>query len=299
MKAIVIDRFGGPEELHAAQLPDPQPGPGEVRVRVEAVGVNHFDGKMRSGAVASPDTSFPLVLGIEAAGTVDLVGDGVTEVAVGHRVVGFAERGAYAELTVLSTYAAVPEGLEPTVAVTLPVAGETAQRVLRQLDLRPGETLLVHGASGSVGELATQLALAAGARVIGTASPANQDRVAALGATPTAYGEGWLERVRALAPEGVDAVLDAAGKGVLDDSVELLGGTERLVTIADGAAFTKGITFSSQSERSAEALGELLARRRAGELTTTIGRVLRLDEAGEAQRLGDSGRAGGKLVLVP
>ena len=299
MKAIVIDRFGGPEELHAAQLPDPQPGPGEVRVRVEAVGVNHFDGKVRSGAVASPDTSFPLVLGIEAAGTVDLVGDGVTEVAVGHRVVGFAERGAYAELTVLSTYAAVPEGLEPTVAVTLPVAGETAQRVLRQLDLRPGETLLVHGASGSVGELATQLALAAGARVIGTASPANQDRVAALGATPTAYGEGWLERVRALAPEGVDAVLDAAGKGVLDDSVELLGGTERLVTIADRAAFTKGITFSSQSERSAEALGELLARRRAGELTTTIGRVLRLDEAGEAQRLSDSGRAGGKLVLVP
>ena len=299
MKAIVIDRFGGPEELHAAQLPDPQPGPGEVRVRVEAVGVNHFDGKVRSGAVASPDTSFPLVLGIEAAGTVDLVGDGVTEVAVGHRVVGFAERGAYAELTVLSTYAAVPEGLEPTVAVTLPVAGETAQRVLRQLDLRPGETLLVHGASGSVGELATQLALAAGARVIGTASPANQERVAALGATPTAYGEGWLERVRALAPEGVDAVLDAAGKGVLDDSVELLGGTERLVTIADGAAFTKGITFSSQSERSAEALGELLARRRAGELTTTIGRVLRLDEAGEAQRLSDSGRAGGKLVLVP
>lgn len=299
MKAIVIDRFGGPEELHAAQLPDPQPGPGQVRVRVEAVGVNHADSKLRSGAMASPDTPMPLLLGFEAAGVVDALGDGVADVALGDRVVGFAEGGAYAELAVLSTYAAVPDGLEPSVAVTLPVAGETAQRVLRLLGVLPGETLLVHGASGSVGEIATQLAVATGATVIGTASPANQDRVAGLGATPTAYGEGWLERVRTLAPDGVDAVLDASGKGVLDESVELLGGSERLVTIADGAAFSKGITFSSQSERSAEALADLLARRAAGGLTTTIGRVLALDDAAEAHRLSDSGRASGKLVLVP
>ncbi|MBC9821739.1 NADP-dependent oxidoreductase [Terrabacter sp. MAHUQ-38] len=299
MKAIVIDRFGGPEELHAVQLPDPRPGPGQVRVRVEAVGVNPFDGKLRSGAFASPDTPMPLLLGIEAAGIVDRLGDGVADVSEGDRVVGFTEGGAYAELAVLSTYAVVPEGLEPSVAVSLPVAGEAAQRVLRQLDVRPGETLLVHGASGAVGELATQLAVAAGAGVIGTASPANQERVASLGATPTVYGDGWLDRVRALAPGGVDAVLDTTGRGVLDASVELLGGSERLVTLADPAAFDKGITFSSQAERSAAALADLVERRAAGELTTTIGRVFRLDEVGAAQELSASGRAGGKLVLVP
>ncbi|WP_256792714.1 NADP-dependent oxidoreductase [Terrabacter sp. Ter38] len=299
MKAIVIDRFGGPEELHEAQRPDPQPARGQVRVRVEAVGVNPADGKARSGRMASPDTAFPLVPGLEAAGVVDALGEGVTDVAVGDRVVGFAEGGAYAELAVLSTYAVVPDALDATVAVSLPVAGETSRRVLRLLGVQPGETLLVHGASGVVGEVATQLAVAAGATVIGTASAANQERVAALGATPTTYGDGWLDRVRELAPDGVDAVLDASGAGVLDDSVELLGGPDRLVTIADPAAFTTGITFSGTSQRSAEDLAELVALRASGALTTTISRVLPLTEAAQAQALSDSGHAGGKLVLVP
>ncbi|MGO4662185.1 zinc-binding alcohol dehydrogenase family protein [Terrabacter sp. 2TAF16] len=299
MKAIVIDRFGGPEELHEAQRPDPQPAPGQVRVRVEAVGVNPADGKARSGLMAPPDTTFPLVLGLEAAGVVDALGDGVTDVAVGDRVVGFAEGGAYAELAVLSTYAVLPDALDATVAVSLPVAGETSRRVLRLLGVQPGETLLVHGASGVVGEVATQLAVAGGATVIGTASAANQERVAALGATPTTYGDGWLDRVRALAPNGVDAVLDASGAGVLDQSVELLGSPDRLVTIADPAAFTTGVTFSGTSQRSAEELADLVAQRASGAVTTTISRVLPLAEASEAQALSDSGRAGGKLVLVP
>ncbi|GAA2744570.1 NADP-dependent oxidoreductase [Terrabacter aerolatus] len=299
MKAIVIDRFGGPEELHEAQLPDPQPGPGQVRVRVEAVGVNPVDGKARSGAMAAPDTVFPLVPGLEAAGVVDVLGDGVTDVTVGDRVVGFAEGGAYAELAVLSTYAVLPDALDATVAVSLPVAGETSRRVLRLLDVKPGETLLVHGASGVVGEVATQLAVAGGATVIGTASAANQERVAALGATPTTYGARWLERVRELAPGGVDAVLDASGAGVLDESVELLGGKDRLVTIADPAAFTKDITFSGTAQRSAQELAELVAQRASGAVTTTVSKVLPLSEAAAAQELSDSGRAGGKLVLVP
>jgi NADPH:quinone reductase-like Zn-dependent oxidoreductase len=299
VKAIVIDRFGGPEELHESQVPDPRPGAGRVRIRVEAIGVNPADGKVRSGAMADPDTPMPLVPGIEAAGVVDVLGDGVSDVELGERVVGFAEGGSYAELAVLSTYAVVTAALDPTVAVSLPVAGETAERVLRLLAVRPGETLLVHGASGAVGEMATQLALAAGATVIGTASAANQDRVAALGATPTTYGDGWRVRVRALAPGGVDAVLDASGAGVLEESALLLGGTGRLVTIADPAAFRMGITFSSQSERSASALADLVARRASGELTTTIARVLPLAEAAAAQQLSDSGHAGGKIVLVP
>src|SRR3954447_14820146 len=114
MRAIVIDRFGGPEELHEAQLPEPMPEPGQVRIRVAAVGVNPADGKRRSGAMASPDTTFPLVLGIEAAGVVDALGEGVTGVAVGDRVVGFTEGGAYAEQAILSTYAAVPDSLDLT-----------------------------------------------------------------------------------------------------------------------------------------------------------------------------------------
>ena len=299
MRAVVIDRFGGPEELHEAQVPDPRPGRGQVRVRVEAVGVNRVDGKIRSGLMGSPDTVFPLVLGLEAAGVVDELGEGVSDVAVGERVVGFAEGGAYAELAVLSTYAVLPDSLDATVAVSLPVAGETARRVLRLLDLSAGETLLVHGASGAVGEVVTQLAVAGGATVIGTASAANQERVEALGATSTTYGEGWLDRVRALAPGGVDAVLDVSGAGVLDGSVELLGSADRLVTIADPAAFTKSITFSGTSERSASELAELVAQRASGEVTTTISRVLPLAEAASAQELSDSGRAGGKLVLLP
>jgi NADPH:quinone reductase-like Zn-dependent oxidoreductase len=298
MKAIVIDRFGGPEELHVAELPDPEPGPGQVRIRVEAVGVNPIDGKVRGGRMASPDTPMPLLLGVEAAGVVDRVGEGVDDVGVGDRVVGFADGGAYAELALLTTYAALA-GLDPVAAVSLPVASETSQRALGLLSLRPGETLLIHGASGAVGEVATQLAVRAGVRVIGTASEANQERVAGLGAEPTTYGDGWVDRVRALAPDGVDAVFDTSGAGVLDASVELAGGKDRVVTIADPAAFTKGITFTSGGRPGDFDLAEYVRQRARGELTTTIGRVFRLEEAGKAQALSDSGRAGGKLVLVP
>jgi NADPH:quinone reductase-like Zn-dependent oxidoreductase len=298
MKAIVIDRFGGPEELHEAELADPQPGPGQVRVRVEAVGVNPIDGKVRGGRMASPETTFPLLLGAEAAGVVDVLGEGVDDVAVGDRVVGFADGGAYAELALLHTYAALA-GLDPVVGVSLPVASETSQRALGLLALEPGQTLLIHGASGSVGEVATQLAVRGGVRVIGTASEANQERVAALGATPTTYGAGWLDRVRALAPDGVDAVLDTSGAGVLEESVALVGSKERVVTIADPAAFSMGITFTTGGKPGAFDLGEYVGLRASGQLTTTIGRVFPLAEAGEAQTLSDAGRAGGKLVLVP
>ena len=299
MKAIVLHTIGGPEVLHTAQIPVPDPGPGQIRVRVLAAAVNGIDGKIRAGIM--PGADLPAVLGIEVAGTVDALGAGVTDVVVGDTVAGWADApaGGYAELALASTYARVPDGLDPVDAVTVPVAGETAQRVLSELAVQPGETLLVHGASGSVGEMATQLAVAAGVRVVGTASAENQARVAALGATPTTYGAGIVERVRALAPQGVDAVLDTTGRGVLPDSVALRGGTTRIVTIADPAAFTLGVTFSSVSRRSAAALADLLGRRARGELTTTTGGVFRLEDAARAAELNDAGRAGGKLVLVP
>lgn len=299
MRAIVFETHGGPEVLHLADVPDPRPGPGQVRVRVEAAAVNGWDVKSRAGATGAAAPASPVVPGLEVAGVVEALGDGVTGVAPGDRVVGFAVGGGYAELALTSVFARVPDGLAATDAVTLPVAAETATRVLRLLDVRPGETLLVHGASGSVGELAVQLAVRRGARVIGTASPRHQHRVAALGATPTTYGAGLVERVRALAPDGVDAVLDTTGAGVLPDSIALRGGTDRIVTIADDAAADLGVVASWRSERDAGELAEAVDALAHGDLVTTVGAVLPLADAPRAHELVASGRAGGKVVLVP
>jgi len=299
VRAMVVEAFGGPEVLHLAEMPAPRPGPGQVRVRVEAAAVNGWDVKTRAGATGAPAPTSPTVPGLEVAGVVDELGEGVQGVAPGDRVVGFAVGGGYAELALTAVFARVPDGLAPTAAVTLPVAAETATRVLRLLDVGPGETLLVHGASGSVGELAVQLAVRRGVRVMGTASPRNHDRVAALGATPTTYGAGLVERVRALAPDGVDAVLDTTGAGVLPDSIALRGGTDRIVTIADDTAAELGVVASWRSERDAGELAEAVDALARGDLATTVGAVLPLADAPHAHELVESGRAGGKVVLVP
>jgi NADPH:quinone reductase-like Zn-dependent oxidoreductase len=298
MRAVVFDRFGGPEVLHVGEVPEPEAGRGQIRVRVEAVGLNSFDGKVRSGAMeAAFRTALPAVPGQEVAGVVDQVGAGVVGVAVGDRVVGWTSRGA-AELAILKRWAPVPDGLDAPQAAALPVATEAARRMLRILDLKPGETLLVHGAGGGIGGLVTQLAVAAGVTVIGTASPANQDRVAGYGAIPTVYGEGLVARVRALAP-AVDAVLDAAGRGVLPESIELRGGTERVVTLADPAAHELGVLFSERPEPSATELAEVVDMVARGEVSVPVAKVLPLAEAARGQQLVDEGRAGGKVVLVP
>ena len=303
MKAISFDTFGGPEVLHVTELPLPEPGPGQVRIRVHAAGVNPADGKIRSGAMEQVfATRLPAVPGFEMAGVVDALGDGVTGTAVGDRVVGWSAfpAGGYAEYALSGVYGPIPDELEFTRAVTLPVATATSTRVLGLLDVKAGETLLIHGASGSVGEVATQFAITRGATVIGTASEANQDRVRALGAVATVYGPGLVDRVRALAPNGVDAVLDAAGRGVLPNSIELRGGTDRIVTIADPAAQGLGVTFSGGPDvRSGDDLARYAAQLVAGKLTTSVGSLHPLTDAVTAQELSDSGRAGGKVVLVP
>ncbi|MEG3613994.1 NADP-dependent oxidoreductase [Isoptericola haloaureus] len=300
MRAIVFTELGGPEVLHPADVPAPEPTAGQVRVRVEAAAVNGWDLKTRAARIPGvPLPEFPAVPGLEVAGVVEAVGDGVTGVQPGDRVVGFADTGGYAELALTSTFAPVPDGLDPTRAVTVPVSAETARRTLRALGVADGDTLLVHGASGSVGELAVQLARRRGATVIGTASPAKQERVTTVGATATTYGPGLVERVRDLAPSGVDAVLDTSGAGVLPDSITLRGGTERIVTIADPAAADLGVTFSSGARRDRDALAEDVAALARGDLTTTLGDVLRLDDAARAHALVESGRSDGKVVLVP
>ena len=173
MKAVRFDQFGGSEVLEVVDLPDPHPGPGQIRIAVRAAGVNPSDCQKRAGLM---DPELPQTLGYEAAGVVDELGSGVTDVAVGDRVFGFSDAGAaQAELAVLSDYAPIPPSLDFPGAAALPAAIETAARALDQLGVGSGSTLLISGASGSVGSAAVQLAVVRGARVIGTASPANHD----------------------------------------------------------------------------------------------------------------------------
>src|SRR5579863_105289 len=189
LKAVRFSRFGGPEVLEIVDLSDPHPGPGQVRVAVRAAGINPSDWKKRKGLM---DGELPQTMGHEAAGVVDELGEGVADVAVGDRVFGFsAEGAAQAELAVLSYYAPIPPSLDFPGAAALPAAIETATRALDQLAVGSGSTLLINGASGSVGSAAVQLAVVRGARVIGTASPANLEYLRLLGAEPVAYGEGW------------------------------------------------------------------------------------------------------------
>ena len=184
MKAVRFSQFGGPEVLEIVDLPDPHPGPGQVRIAVRAAGVNPSDWKKRKGLM---DGELPQTMGYEAAGVVDELGQGVADVAVGDRVFGLsAEGAAQAERAVLSYYAPIPPPLDFAGAAALPAAIETSTRALDQLGVGPGSSLLINGASGSVGSAAVQLAAVRGARVIGTASPANHAYLRSLGLTPAA-----------------------------------------------------------------------------------------------------------------
>ncbi len=298
MRAVCFKRFGGPEVLEVVDLPAPHPGPGEVRIAVRAAGINASDWKKRKGLM---DRALPQTMGYEAAGVVDELGEGVFDVAVGDRVFGFSAVGAaQAELAVLSDYAPIPPSLDFPGAAALPAAVETATRALDRLGVRSGSTLLVNGASGSVGAAAVQLALVRGARVIGTARPANHEYLRSLGAEPVAYGEGLSERVRALAPRGVELALDVAGSGVLPELIELAGGREHVVTIADfPGAQAHGVTFSRGDDgRALHALGEIGELIESGRFSLPVAQTFPLTEIAEAHRVSENGHVRGKLVLL-
>ncbi|MGW4749888.1 NADP-dependent oxidoreductase [Streptomyces sp. NPDC004290] len=308
MEAIVYEEFGGPEVLrHETGVERPEPGPGEVRVKVAAVGVNPVDWKRRYGWVEEfYPTTFPAVPGLEFAGTVDARGEGVTDLAVGDEVLGWTKTGAYAEYALAGTVAPKPAGLSWQAAAALPVAGETARRVLDLLRVREGETLFLHGAAGVVGSVAVQLAVAAGITVVGSASESNHAYLRELGAIPVAYGDGLADRVRAAAPEGVDAVFDAAGHGVLPVAIGLLGGgdaaKERIVTIAATDAAEHGIVFSGVTGEPDVVRRGLTAQARLaveGALTVRLAETLPLKEAARAQEASESGHVRGKIVLIP
>ncbi|MGV9265978.1 NADP-dependent oxidoreductase [Kitasatospora sp. NPDC003701] len=306
-KAIGFSAFGGADVLHPIEIDLPAPGPGQVRVAVRTAGVNPVDHKLRSGAMAELfPVTFPHVTGYELAGVVEAVGAGVTRWAPGDEVLGPTDGGGgYAEHALLDAGKVVrkPAALGWEQAAAIPVAAETAWRSLALLDVERGGTLLVHGAAGGVGTVLLQFARSRGIRVIGTASESNHARLRALGAIPVTYGDGLAERVRAVAPDGVDRVLDAAGQGdVLPLSIELVGGAGRVLTIADWAgAAEHGVRFSGGSEtvhHHGPALAAALALYEEGTLDLPLHEVFPLAEAAQAHRVSEAGHVRGKIVLA-
>lgn len=298
MKAMAFDEFGGPEVLHEIDVERPEPGPRQIRVAVRAAGVNAIDGKLRSGAFGVPSGGFPAILGVDLAGVVDAAGE-QAPFTVGDEVLGWGVTGSYAEFALAEKVTPKPAGLDWATAVALPLGTEAAHRVVDSVGVAAGETVVIHGAAGLVGAYAVQFAVRRGATVIGTAAPRDHDYVRTLGATPVAYGAGWLERVRTVAPQGVDAVIDAVGAGVLPESIELRGGVSRIITLADGAASELGVLFSNGTaeEQSPDDLRDFARLAADGELIVTISRTFPIAAAAAAHAYAQEPHSPGKIVL--
>jgi NADPH:quinone reductase-like Zn-dependent oxidoreductase len=299
MRAIQFESFGGPEVLAVTEVAEPHAATNQIRVAVKAVGINPVDWKFRQGMMGG---DLPRGTGLEVAGVVDELGDGVTDVKVGEEVFGSVEGGnGAADFAVLEHYARIPSSLDFAGAAGLTVAVETATRTLDLLDVGDGQTVLVNGAAGAVGITTVQLARERGTKVIGTASAGNHDYLRSFGAEPTTYGEGLARRVRDLAPEGVDRAIDDAGGGALPALVELTGSVERVVTIADyqGSQETGvRMTGGSDSKRAWYALGEIGELIDAGRFALPVARTFPLEEIAEAHRLSEDGHVRGKLILL-
>lgn len=299
--AITFSRYGEPDVLTVSQAEVPVPGPGQVLVRVRAVSVNAVDVKIRSGMMDGiMPVEFPVIPGWDVAGVVTAVGDGAA-VTVGDEVFGVAAAGGYSDYALLERPIPKPAGLSWEAAAAMVTVGEAAFRVLKHLALKAGQTLVILGAGGSVGTVATQLAVARGITVIGTAAEDDTARITALGATGVRSGDGWADRVRAVAPDGVDAVFDTAGAGLLAEAVALAGDPAKVITIADHAAAEHGVRFTGAdpSDRAPEALPELAALMAAGKLTIPVWRTYPLAEAARAHADLEAGRNQGKIILIP
>ena len=294
--------YGAPETLELTEQPTPKVAPGSVLIRVERSSVNPVDWKLMQGGLDPVmDVVFPVIPGWDVAGVIEEVGMDVPEFSPGDRVAAYARKdfvhgGTYAEFVSLraADVARIPDGVDVDQAAGLPLAGLTALRTLEQLDLRGEDTLLIHAASGGVGHIATQLAVAAGATVIGTASEKNHERLRAAGATPVTYGDGLEERVRAIAPEGVTAVADFAGD-VLDQSLTVLAEGGRLASILDGG-FTEHGGQLIWVRPDAAKLELLLDRIAEGALSVEIDSTYPLEESVAAVQRNMEG-SNGKVII--
>jgi len=296
--AVVMTGYGPPEVLKWAAVPLPEPGLGQIRVKVKAAGISPTDLALRAGYLKA----FPLppdaVLGFEAAGTVDAAGPGVTGTSAGDPVTALLlSLGGYAEYAVASIWTGKPKSVSWLDAAALPSSAEAAARVLRQLNVKPGETLLLFGGGGSVGVIATQLAVARRIKVISAVGEHDEALARELGATPVRYGPGVAGRVRALG--AVDAVFDAAGTGVLADAVALAGGQGRVITLSDPAAADFGVTLSEAApDRAPRALEETMALLADGKLRLRAHTTMPMQQAPEAHRQLESGIVHQRIILT-
>lgn len=298
MRAYGFTAVGGPANEAFLDVPVPVPGADQLLVRVRAAGVNPGDWKVREGSYGIDG---PAVLGREVAGTVEQVGPGVEGFAIGDEVFGGTPGmvGGWAEraLVIASFAAHRPAAVSPEDAATLPVAAGTAFDALTGLDLPRGATLLVNGAGGGVGVAAVQLGVARGLTVVGTASPGKHALLAGFGAIPVAYGDGVVERVRAAAPGGIDAVFDLVGGDSLRAVAELVADRSRLVTVADRPLAAQLGGSGVERDRSTAVLTELARLVAAEKLDPHVTDVRPLQEAGAALALVESGHATGKVAI--
>lgn len=312
-RVVVATAFGGPEVLSVVEQPDAPPGPGEAVVDVRAAGINPADWKAYSGEFGRDDSRLPLRLGYEVAGVVSAVGEGATgpagPVAAGDEVIGFRVQGGYADRLVVPASALVPKpaGLDWPAAAGLMLTGATAVHALTATAVGEGDTVLVHGAAGGVGLALVQLARVRGARVIGTAGEDGADLVARLGGEPVRYGPGLADRVRALAPDGVAAAVDAVGTDeAVDVSLELVADRSRIASIAAFGRADTGIQLLGNGPgadpgtevRDAARL-ELVRLVADGRFEVVMAGAFPLDDVAAAHRQGMAGHTHGKLVLLP
>ncbi|NWA25556.1 NADP-dependent oxidoreductase [Pseudomonas gingeri] len=298
MKAVRFYEYGGPEVLTLEDIDQPTPGAGQIRIAVKAAGINPIDWKIRAGYMREfMPLTLPAGIGIDAAGIVEAIGKDVTGVSVGDAVFGKGN-ATLAEYAILHEWAQKPETLSFEEAAGFPVAVETATRIIDELDVKSGETLLVSGAAGGVGSALIQLAKASGIRTIGTASAPKHAYLQSLGAIPTTYGPGLVERVAVLVSGGVQAAADVAGSGVIPDLVAITGTPLKVVSISDFHAPEYGVRTLFEEKNSTPALVRAATLFVAGAFTLPVARTFTLNEVGAAHELSAQGHVTGRLVIT-
>jgi NADPH:quinone reductase-like Zn-dependent oxidoreductase len=303
-RAVIYETFGGPEVLELREVPEPHAGAGEVRVRVAAVGLNPMDWVLSSMPEMAQQFGITLPSGFatDFAGTVDEVGEEVSGFAVGDRVYGAATGRAAADFLVVDpagadTLLRTPAEISDEVASTLAVAGLTASAALAAIDVKADDTVLIGGAAGGVGVFAVQLARLAGARVIGTASAGTFDFLRQFGATPATYGPGLEDRVRAMAPNGVNAATDLHGTEAAEAALALGVPPERISTIAAGPNPPGGVRPTGGINAQPEDLKRITDAIVADEITVPIAATFPIKQIQEAVRLQAERHVHGKIVV--